>query len=80
MIKAEDIKGYKELSEISQKLVIQFWHEFNIAHEKETREHIKPICVKACCEIGCGEYLRFDYTYFEDKRWVHVKGHPIIWF
>lgn len=80
MIKAENVQGFNELVEANQNIFVQFLHDFNIAHEPDTREYIEPLSIKACCEVGYGEYLRFDYKYFKNERWVHVKGHPVIWF
>lgn len=80
MIKAESIKGFNELNQQDQEILQKFWFDFNAAHEENTREYIHPISVKACCEVGYREFLRFDYSYLGKERWVRVKGNPIIWF
>lgn len=80
MIKADNIQGFNELTESYKEIFRKFWYDFNVAHEEDTREHIIPFSVKACYEVGYRDYLRFDYSYFGDERWVRVKGNPSIWF
>lgn len=79
---AEEIKGYESLNEQDAGVFKEFLKNFMSAHGEEARRNIMPISVKNMYSDKDSRYrtnLRFDYKYYKNKAWLHVKG-PLTWF
>ena len=67
----ETIKGYDKLNSSTKMLFKAFLINFMNAQGTNSRESLVPISVKF---IKVDRYLRFDYTRYGNKDWLHVKG------
>lgn len=74
LIKAEEVKGFKELSDTHQKIFSDFLH--NWYKRWEYPERHQPLQVALKRDRGAGMYLRVDMS---DGDWYHVKS-AIIFF
>lgn len=72
--KAEEIRGYTQLSDANKALFAKFLKNFNAAREYPEK-HI-PIKVKVTRDQENGVYLRVDLI---NGDWYHVKG-PTTWY
>lgn len=77
MIKAEETKGYKELTQEQKEMYREFTKNFFNAWGTEARETIKPISIEAIDEERA--YLKFIYEMYGRKEWLHVLD-PRTWY
>ena len=73
------IKGFKRLSEINRDLFTQFLINFLNRWGLDARNSIKPESVKIISSPTDGSFLRFDYSQYGRKGWLHVKS-PTLWY
>ena len=81
MLKASEVKGYKNLSKYTGATEIfeGFLENFFYAQGLNTRETFIPISVKVISNKNYWLYIRFDYTIRGREEWLHVTS-PGTWY
>lgn len=81
MLKASEVKGYKNLSKYTGATEIfeGFLQNFYNAQGLETRETLIPISVKVISNKKCWLYIKFEYMRRGREEWLHVTS-PGTWY
>lgn len=79
MLKVAEVKGFEKLPAAWAEMFKAFLNNFYQRWGLEARETIVPLKVSFQRDASNGAYLRFDYTIYGRKTWLHVKN-AVTWY